>query len=81
MSIINEIERLQTAKETLKTKLNAKNDSEHQITIKVNGVVDTILNSLPTDATGKVIKEDGKYYLDLTKFDADANISITYFTK
>lgn len=32
MSIANEIERLQTAKETLKTKLNAKNDSEHQIT-------------------------------------------------
>ena len=56
-------------------------DSEHQITIKVNGVVDTILDSLPTDATGKVIKEDGKYYLDLTKFDADANISIAYFTK
>ena len=32
MSIANEIERLQTAKETLKTKLNVKNDSEHQIT-------------------------------------------------
>lgn len=56
-------------------------DSEHQIKIKVNGVVDTTLNSLPTDTTGKVIKEDGKYYLDLTKFDADANVSITYFSK
>lgn len=56
-------------------------DSEHQITIKVNGIVDTTLNALPTDATGKVIKEDGKYYLDLTKFDADANISVTYFCK
>lgn len=56
-------------------------DSEHQIKIKVNGVVDTILNVLPTDTTGKVIKEDGKYYLDLTKFDADANVSITYFSK
>ena len=32
MSIATEIERIQTAKETLKTKLNAKNDSEHQIT-------------------------------------------------
>ena len=57
-------------------------DSEHKITTKVNGVVDTTLNSLPTDTTGKVIKEkDGKYYLDLTKFDADANVSITYFSK
>lgn len=32
MSVVTEIERLQTAKETLKTKINAKNDSEHQIT-------------------------------------------------
>lgn len=57
-------------------------DSEHQITIKVKGVVDTTFNSLPTDATRKVIKEkDGKYYLDLTKFDANANVSITYFSK
>lgn len=32
MSVATEIERIQTAKETLKTKLNAKNDSEHQIT-------------------------------------------------
>ena len=56
-------------------------DSEHQIIIKVNGVVDTKLNSLPIDATGKIIKEDEKYYLDLTKFDADSNILITYFSK
>lgn len=32
MSVATEIERIQAAKETLKTKLNAKNDSEHQIT-------------------------------------------------
>lgn len=32
MSIASEISRLQSAKNTLKTKLNAKNDNEHQIT-------------------------------------------------
>ena len=32
MSIANEVERLQSAKQNLKTKINAKNDSSHQIT-------------------------------------------------
>lgn len=31
MSIANEVQRLQSAKQTLKTKINAKNDSSHQI--------------------------------------------------
>lgn len=56
-------------------------DNEHPITIKVNGKEDTKLTVLPTDVTGKVIKENGKYYLDLTKFKADAEVSITYFSK
>lgn len=56
-------------------------DSEHPIIIKVNGKVDTTLNELPSDTNGKVIKEKGKYYLDLTKFEADDNVSITYFSK
>lgn len=37
MSIANEITRLQGAKNTLKTKINAKNDEQHQI---INETID-----------------------------------------
>ena len=54
MSITNEIERLQTAKETLKTKLNAKNDSEHQIT---NELISEYGNFVDNISTGVDIDE------------------------
>ena len=56
-------------------------NTDHPIIIKVNGSVDTTLTALPNDAKGKVIKEGTKYYLDLTKFEASATVSITYFSR
>lgn len=46
MSVATEIERIQTAKETLKTKLNAKNDSEHQITNELISDYGTFVDSI-----------------------------------
>lgn len=46
MSVVTEIERIQTAKETLKTKLNAKNDSEHQITNELISDYGTFVDSI-----------------------------------
>ena len=46
MSVATEIERIQTAKETLKTKLNAKNDSEHQITNELISDYGTFVDSV-----------------------------------
>lgn len=48
MSVATEIERIQTAKETLKTKLNAKNDSEHQITNELISDYGTFVDSITT---------------------------------
>ena len=56
-------------------------DEKHPIVIYVNGIKTETINSLPSDATGKVIYENGKYYIDLTKFEADARIEIEYCTK
>ena len=60
MSVATEIERIQTAKETLKTKLNAKNDSEHQITNELISDYGNFVDSI----TGGVDIND---YFDLTK--------------
>ena len=46
MSVATEIERIQTAKETLKTKLNTKNDSEHQITNELISDYGTFVDSI-----------------------------------
>lgn len=48
MSVETEIERIQTAKETLKTKLNAKNDSEHQITNELISDYGSFVDSIST---------------------------------
>ena len=47
MSIASEISRLQSAKNTLKTKLNAKNDNEHQITDETIDEYGTFIDSIP----------------------------------
>jgi len=48
MSIASEITRLQNAKATLKTKLNAKNDQQHQITNETLDNYGTFVDSIPT---------------------------------
>ena len=60
MSVTSEIERLQTAKETLKTKLNAKNDNEHQITDELISEYGDFVDNI---STGVDINE----YFNLTK--------------
>ena len=60
MSVATEIERIQTAKETLKTKLNAKNDNEHQIT---NELISDYGNFVDSITSGVDIND----YFDLTK--------------
>lgn len=60
MSVTGEIERLQTAKETLKIKLNTKNDSEHQITDELISEYGDFVDNI---STGVDINE----YYDLTK--------------
>ena len=55
-------------------------DSKHPIIIKVNGTVNTTITSLPTDAEGKLTFENGKYYLDLTKFNPKDKVTIEYFS-
>ena len=55
-------------------------DKDHPIIIYVNGVKADTITSLPTNTTGKVIYEDGKYYIDLTKFEAADKIEIEYCT-
>ena len=51
MSIANEILRLQQAKETLKTKLNSRNDSEHQITNQTLDQYGTFVDSIAGEKT------------------------------
>nr|DAK84682.1 MAG TPA: protein of unknown function DUF285 [Caudoviricetes sp.] len=48
MSIATEIKRLQDAKTTLKTKINEKNDSEHQITDELISDYGTFVDSIQT---------------------------------
>lgn len=63
MSVATEIERIQTAKETLKTKLNAKNDNEHQITNELisdyGNFVDSITSGV--DMNDYYIMEGGNF--------------------
>lgn len=63
MSVATEIERIQTAKETLKTKLNAKNDNEHQITNELisdyGNFVDSITSGV--DINDYYIMEGGNF--------------------
>lgn len=49
MSIASEITRLQTAKSTLKTKLNAKNDAQHQITNETIDDYGAFVDSISAD--------------------------------
>ena len=56
-------------------------DATHPIKIAVNGTALDDITTLPTDASGKVIFKDGTYYLDLSKFEASANITIEYFAE
>ena len=56
-------------------------DATHPIKITVNGTPLEDITTLPTDASGKVILKDGTYYLDLSKFEASANITIEYFAE
>ena len=52
MSVASEITRLQTAKGTLKTKLNAKNDEQHQITNEKLDEFGDFVDSIQTGGTG-----------------------------
>lgn len=51
MSIASEISRLQTAKNTLKTKINAKNNTQNQITDETIDEYGDFVDSIPTGVT------------------------------
>ena len=51
MSIASEIERIQTAKATLKAKLNSKNDEQHQITDETLDEFGDFCDSIPTGSS------------------------------
>ena len=56
-------------------------DSDHPIKITVGTTSLTDITSLPTDKLGYVILgDDGKYYLDVSKFEAGATVSIEYYS-
>lgn len=80
MSIASEITRLQGAKSTLKTKLNAKNDQEHQITDETideyGSFVDTIPVGKLTNAEYTEADEDVDDILENTTVPS-GTISIT----
>ena len=69
MSVATEIERIQTAKETLKTKLNAKNDSEHQITNELISDYGSFVDSI---STGVNIND---YFADTMSFGNNVGLS------
>lgn len=77
MSIASEITRLQSAKNTLKTKLNAKNDAQHQITNETLDEFGDFVDSIPTGITptGTIsITENGT--VDVSNFaNAEVNVS------
>ena len=55
MSIASEISRIESAKNTLKTKINAKNDNEHQIT---DETIDEYGDFIDTISTGNLTNEE-----------------------
>ena len=52
-------------------------DAKHPIVITVEGKTSETFNSIPPT----IIKDGNNYYLDLTKFNANDNVSITYYSK
>ena len=52
-------------------------DAKHPIVITVEGKTSETFNSTPPT----IIKDGNNYYLDLTKFNANDNVSITYYSK
>ena len=52
-------------------------DAKHPIVITVEGKTPETFNSIPST----IIKDGNNYYLDLTKFNANDNVSITYYSK
>ena len=73
MSIASEIERIQAAKETLKAKLNAKNDSSHQITNETLDEFGDFCDSIPTPTGTIAITENGT--VDVTNY-ANAEVNV-----
>ena len=61
MSISSEITRLQNAKDTLKTKLNNKNDVQHQITNETIDDYGDFVDSISTGST-EVLRKDVNFY-------------------
>lgn len=61
MSIATEITRLQNAKATLKTKLNAKNDSSHQIDNETLDEFGDFVDSIPTGGGGGGIEKGAEF--------------------
>ena len=55
-------------------------DETHPIKITVNGTALGNITSLPTDKSGYVILDNGKYYLDVNKFEATDTITIEYYS-
>ena len=55
-------------------------DETHPIKITVNGTPLGDITSLPTDKSGYVILDNGKYYLDVNKFEATDTITIEYYS-
>ena len=55
-------------------------DETHPIKITVNGTPLGDITALPTDKSGYVILENGKYYLDVNKFEATDTITIEYYS-
>lgn len=54
MSIASEITRLQNAKTTLKTKLNSRNDNQHQITNELIDEYGDFVDSIPSGGSGGI---------------------------
>lgn len=55
-------------------------DETHPIKITVNGTPLGDITALPTDKSGYVILDNGKYYLDVNKFEATDTITIEYYS-
>ena len=73
MSIASEITRLQGAKNTLKTKLNAKNDAQHQIDDETLDEYGDFVDSIPTGGGGGAVEEN-----DVNFYDYDGTLLHSY---
>ena len=73
MSIASEITRLQGAKNTLKTKLNAKNDAQHQIDDETLDEYGDFVDSIPTGGGGGAVEEK-----DVNFYDYDGTLLYSY---